>query len=215
MAKQKILVLTSILAIAGAAAWIYYHQPGAPQRFELGPYQALGYGTGEETAKLLGKKGGVVVVAPDSSQSPNPAVDGELSSFQEALRKNGLTVVEAVRFKLTPQERMGTGGAIPADQFHSLLRRHANVGAVVLFCAFPPLAGQDYEAIKQSPAKMIVASGYLPGYRRLLETRVIHLAIVPRFDRTSSPARTPQTLREWFESDFAMFTTDNLATLPY
>jgi hypothetical protein len=60
-----------------------------------------------------------------------------------------------------------------------------------------------------------VASGYLPGYRKLLEAQAIHLAIVPRFDRSAPPAKIPQTLREWFDSQFLVITPDNTATLPY
>ena len=215
MAKKTIVALISILAIAGAAAWIYYRQSGPSQRFDLSPYHALGAGVAEETAKLLGKKGQVVVIAPDTSPNPNPSVEGELDSFQEALKKNGLAVAATVRFKLTPLERMGTGGAVPGDQLFKVLQSHPNVGAVVLFCGFPTLAPQDYDALRQSRVKFVVASGYLPGYRNLLETQVIHLAVVPRFDRDSSSAKKPQTLREWFESEFVVVTPGTTATLPY
>jgi len=215
MVKKTLVAVSAILAVAGAAAWIYHIQSGPSQRFDLNPYRALGAGVAEETAKLLGKGGQVVVVAPDTSQNPNPTVDGELDSFQETLKKNGLTVAATVRFKLTPQERMGTGGAVPGDQLFKLLESNPNIGAVVLFCAFPPLAAQDYDALRRSRIKFVVASGYLPGYRNLLETQVIHLAVVPRFDPDDSPAKKPQTLREWFESQFVVITPGTTATLPY
>src|SRR5205809_4246759 len=122
MIKKTIVPLVCLLLIAGAAAWIYYHQSGPSQRFDLSPYHALGAGVAEESAKLLGKKGRLIVIAPDTRQNPNPSVEGELSSFEEAIKKSGLTVAEDVRFRLTPQERMGTGGAVPDDQFLSILR---------------------------------------------------------------------------------------------
>jgi len=215
MIKKTIGPLIAILAIAGAAVWIYRSQSGASQKFDLSPYNALGAGAAEETAKLLGNKGQVVVIAPDTSQFKNPAVEGELNSFQKTLKKSGLTIAAAVRFKLTPMESMATGGGVPRDQFLKVLQSHPNVGAVVLFCGFPRFAPQDYDALKQSRTKFVVASGYVPGYRNLLDAQVIHLAIVPQFDRSTAPAKPPQTLREWFEQEFLVITPGNTATLPY
>ena len=57
MVKKTVIVFVSLLAIAAAVAWTYYHQPEASQRFDLSPYRARGAGVAEETARLLGKKG--------------------------------------------------------------------------------------------------------------------------------------------------------------
>jgi hypothetical protein len=216
MIKKTMGPVIAILAIAGAAVWIYRSQSGASQKFDLSPYHALGAGAAEETAKLLGNKGQVVVMAHDTTEFKNPAVDGQLKSFQQTLKKNnGMSIAATLRFKLTPMERMATGGAAPRDLFLNALQSHSNLGAVVLFCGFPPLTLSDYDTLKQSGTKVVVVSGYLPAYRRLLEAQLIHLAIVPQFDRSTTPAKEPKTLREWFEQDFLVITPDNTATLPY
>ena len=215
MIKKTIGPLIAILVIAAAAVWIYRSQSGGSLKFDLNPYRVLGSGAAEETAKLLGNKGQVLVIAPDTSQFKNPAVEGELDSFQKTLKKSGMTVAAVVSFKVTPMERMATGGAVPRDQFLNALQSHPNVGAVVLFCGFPSFAPQDYDTLKQSSTKFVVASGYLPVYRKLLEAQVIHLAIVPQFERSDAPAKEPKTLREWFEQEFLVITPANTATLPY
>ena len=213
--KNKLTPLLAILAIAAALAWIYRNQSGSSQKFDLNPYQALGAGVAEETAKLLGNKGSVVVISHDTSEFQNAALDGQLSSVQKSLAKCGLTIAATVKFKLKPMERMATGGAVPRDQFLQVLQSHPNVGAVVLFSGFPPLASQDYSALKQSGVKVVVASGYGPGYRKLLESQVIHLAIVPQFTRPATPGNPPSTLRGWFEQEFLVVSPANAATLPY
>lgn len=215
MLKKTIGPLLAILVIAGAVVSIYRGQSGGAQKFDLNPYRALGAGTAEETAKLLGNKGSVVVISPDTREIKNAAIDGQLDSFQKTLAKSGLTLAATVRFKLTPMERMATGGAVPREQFLQGLQGHPNVGAVVLFCGFPPLASQDYDALKQSGAKVVVASGYVPGYRKLLEAQVIHLAVVPQFERPATTGNPPQSLRGWFEQEFLVLTAANTATLPY
>ena len=182
----------------------------------MNPYHALGAGTAEETAKLLGAKGAVVVISPDTSQFKNAAVEGQLQSFVATLQKNqALSIAATVNFKLTPMERMGTGGAVPRDQFLQALQSHPNAGAVVLFCAFPSLAEQDYAALKQSGVKVVVASCYAPVYRKLLEAQVIHLAIAPKLDRPATNGTRPSTLRGWFEQEFQVITSANVATLRY
>lgn len=201
MMKKTIGPLILILTIVGAAVWIYRSQT-TTQKFDLNPYQALGAGVAEETAKLLGNAGQVVVIAPETSESKDPAMEGQLNSFQNTLKSRGLTVAATIRYRLTPMERMGTGGAVPRDRLFDAVQKHPNVGAVVLFAGFPSLPSQDQAALKQSSAKFVVASGNNPNYRNLLEAQVIHLAIVPQFDRSATTAKKSQTLQEWFVSEF-------------
>jgi hypothetical protein len=216
MIKKSIGPLLAILMIVGAITWIYRSQSDRPQKFDLNPYHALGVGVAEETAKLLGERGSVVVISPDTSEFNDAAVDGELESFCDVFQKNkGMTIAGTVKFKLTRMERMATGGAVPRDQFLQALQNHPNVGAVVLFCGFPSLDSQGYAALKQSGARIVVASGYVPFYRKLLETQVIQLAIVPQFDRPVAAGTQPKTLRGWFEQEFLVITPTNTATLPY
>jgi hypothetical protein len=215
MTKEKLVPLLASLVIFGAVVWIYRGQSRA-RSFDLNPYQALGAGTAEETAKLLGSQGSVVVISPDTSESKNAAVDGQLQSFQDTLQKNKAVAIAAtVKFKVTPMERMGTGGAVPRDQFLQALQIHPNAGAVVLFCGFPPLDSQDYATLKKSGIKVVVASGYLSAYRKLLESQVIHLAIIPQFETPPAGGKPPTTLRGWFDQDFLVVSAANAATLPY
>lgn len=215
MTKEKLVPLLAILVIAGAVAWIYRGQSGG-QKFDLNPYQALGAGTAEETAKLLGNQGSVLVISPDTSEFQNAAVEGQLQSFQATLQKNkALSLAGTVKFKVTPMERMATGGAVPGEQFLQALQSHPNAGAVVLFCGFPPLASQDYATLKQRGIKVIVASGYVSRYRNLLASQVIHLAIIPQFEAPPANGKPPPTLRGWFERDFLVVSAANTAALPY
>ena len=210
MAKKPTQLFIAIVAVVAAAGWAYYSASGPSQKFDLTPYNALGTGVAEETIKLLGNKGQVVIFAPDTSEFDDPVVEGQLSYFERAIKKSGVTIMATLRFKLTAMERMETGGAVPGAQVAKAMQDHSNVAAVVLFCAFP----QDYAAPKPGGPKFIVASGYMPAYRNLVESRVIAAAIVPRFD-SAKTARKPQTLREWFDEEFLVITPENLASLPY
>ena len=215
MAKNNLLKIIAVLVMAGIAAWLFYKQSDSSPKFDLSPYNALGAGVAEETSKLLGNKGSVLVITEDTSEFKNPAVEGQLKSFKETIQNSKtVTIAAAETFKLKPMERMATGGAIPRDQFVKILQAHPNISAVVLFCAFPQLTAQDAASLKQSGAKVIVASACVPGYRKLVESQVINLAIVPQFEKAAN-ASTPTTLRGWFEQEFLVVSAANAAALPY
>ncbi len=195
-------------AIAGGGAWIYYSHS------QPGPSNILGYGVAEETARLLGNKGQVMIIAPDTTELEYPSVKDALNLFQKTLNKKGMTVATTVKFKLTPIERMATGGVVPRDQFLNALQSHANPGAIILFCGFPQLAKEDYDILKQSGAKVVVASGYIPRYTNLLKAQVIDLAIVPQFDGSAASSKKPRTPLERFESEFVVITSSNAGNVP-
>ena len=105
-------VLVGTLAVAAAAGSLYFAFGRGSSKINLGPYEALGAITAEETTKLLGEKGQVLVVVRDTGVNKNPSVEAELKSFQQALtRHSGLTAV-IERITVTPMLMMSTGRSI-------------------------------------------------------------------------------------------------------
>lgn len=212
--KLKNVALSALLLALTVGLWFFGAKSTRGPKFDTNPYRALGAGVAEETAKLLGAKGRVVVITQDTTELPNPAIDGQLKAFEEGIQKKpGMSLAPPVRFNLTPMERMATGGGVPRESFLAALQSKP-LHAVVLFCAFPALAAADYETLKQSGVKVVVASGYVPSYRSLLESRAIDLAVVPRPDRPdkTDPAASLQAI---FSQDFIAITPETTAQLPY
>ena len=206
MFKKALSLAIPIVAIVGAGLWIYRSQSGGFKDVDFGIYEVLGAAGAEEVSRIVPAKTAVAVVAPDTKDSPNMVLDAQLKSLQQGLKKKGLPVGTIFRFKLAPQERMATGGAIPVEQFLKMLRAES-AGAVVLFCAFPQLSAQELESLKKSGKKFVVISGYLPGYRQLIETGVVQRAIVPRSDGASD--KPSATAQERFESQFQVLAAEN------
>ena len=214
MNKQTRDILVASLAAGAVAASLYFAIAGRSPRIDLNPYTALGAVTAEETAKLLGNKGQVLVMARDTGADKNPSVEAELKAFRQTLKKHaGLSQVTE-RILATPMLMMATGGGVPPDQLFKALATHANVGALVLFCGLPPLADPELETLKKSGVRIVVVSSFQPGYRLLLEQQVIHLAIVPRPDAPPPGAQPPRTLRERFDQDYLIVTPAAAARLP-
>ena len=202
------------VAVCAAVVALYFAFADRSPKLNLDPYDVLGAVTAEETAKLLGNKGLVLLIVRDTGPNKNPSVEAELKAFQETLKKQpGLaTVIE--RIPLTPMMMMATGGGAPPDEFLKALQTHANAGAVVLFFGFPQLTEPELQTLKQSGVKIVVVSSFRTGYKQLLERQAIHLAVVPRSDAPPPGTQTPRTLRERFDQLYTTFTPADTARLP-
>jgi hypothetical protein len=202
------------LALAAVAISIYFSLAGRSQRVNVDTYEVLGTVTAEETAKLIGNKGQVLVMARDSGADKIPSLEAELLAFYQTLKKHAAISVITEKVTVTPMLMMSTGGGVPPDELFKALETHANVAAVVLFFGFPQLADAELETLKKYGAKTIVVSSFHPDYKRLLEQQAIHMAIVPRPDSPEPGGRAPRTLRERFDQDYAIVSAADAARAP-
>jgi hypothetical protein len=204
MGKRTKDFIVGTLAVGAAAIAIYFALAGRSQKINLDLYDVLGAVTAEETARLLGNKGQVLVIARGAGADKNPSVEAELKAFQQTLKsQKGMSVITEM-MQVSPNQMMATGGGVPPEQFLKALETHANLGAVVLFMGFPQLTDSDLEGLKKSGVKIVVAGALRPGDRQLIERQAIHLAIVPRSDSPSPGAPAPRTVRERFDQEFTI-----------
>ena len=87
MDKRTRDIIVATLAVGAAAVALYFALAGRSQKINLDPYDVLGAITAEETAKLLGNKGQVLVMARGTGANKNPSVEAELKAFQQTLKK--------------------------------------------------------------------------------------------------------------------------------
>lgn len=213
MGKQTQVTMVALLVVAAAVS-LYFAFADRSQKINLDTYDVLGAVTAEETAKLLANNGQVLVMARDTGADKNPSVEAELKAFQQRLKKYGGLSVITEKIQVTPMLMMSTGGGVPPDQLLKACRTHPKIAAVVLFFGFPELADGEIAALKQSGVKIVVVSAFRPGYQRLLERQVIHLAVVPRPDALPPTAGKPQTVRERFNEDYVIMTPTGTSGAP-
>lgn len=216
MNTKPLVAVIAVVAILGAVAFLYLNWPGRSPRIQLDSYQALGGVAAEETARLLKQNGQVVIITPDNRTGANPAEAAQLKAFSSTLKKQrGVSLAAVETFSVTPMEQMALGGSVPRERFVQVLQAHPKVSALVLFAGFPTLEQADFDLLKQVGAKIVVISGYRPGYKVLLQAGLINVAITPRIDSPPENPKPPQTLQEWFDRDYMIVTPDKAPGLPY
>lgn len=203
--RTKDLIVES-LAVATVVLAVYWGLKGHSPRIDLDPYEVLGAVTAEETARLLGGPGRVLVMVRGSGADENPSVVAQLRAFERSLKKQGGLSLVTVRVEATPMLMMATGGGIPPDQLLAALATQANVAAVVLFGGLPALSDPEVQALRKRAVKLVVVSSFRPDYERLMEQKVLHLAVVPRPDSPPPHVERSRTLRERFDQEYLLVT---------
>src|SRR5262245_53712304 len=162
MSQKTLGQVALVLVLAALSVWIFRRSSDRP-KINLNPYQALGAVAGEETSKLLGQQGEIIIVIPDPGSDRDPVMDAQLAAFHKELKKAGKVIVRSTEtVKMDPFQSMRTGGAMPSEQFLGLLKKHAGVAAVVLFLGFPALGNEDIAELKTCSTKRIVISAAIP-----------------------------------------------------
>lgn len=213
MVNKNILATIVLLALIAGAVLLLVSQFQRGPKINLKPYQALGVITAEETAKLLGNQSSIVVIAEDFGNYNMAWVKAQMTSFKSTLEKNGITITKIEKV-IEPQLSEGQGQAFTAEILLRLMQNHPQISGVVIFAALPGFSQQDFSRLRQQGKKVIVVSKITMGYRTLLESGTIHVAIVPRPETPVVSEKKPKTPRELFAEEYVVVTRANLSDLP-
>jgi len=202
-----------VVAVAAAAVSIYIAVVGGSPKINLETYNVLGAVTAEETAKLLAGKGRVLAMARGSGSAVNPSVEAQLKAFRDALKKRGSFEVRTEKVEGDPMQMMATGGGISNELLFKALDTHQGLAALVLFLGFPPLSDNEVGKLQKYGVKIVLVSPFQPDVHRLLERRVIQMAVVPKPEpvETTTPART---VRERFDQEYLVLGTGGNPSAP-
>ncbi|MBI3657443.1 MAG: hypothetical protein HY232_13595 [Acidobacteria bacterium] len=219
MSKNTLVALVALSVIFGCLTWLYFTQFGRMPQTLLKPDQALGDVVAEETAKLLGKRGQVVVVR-ELADRKSLALDTQVDFFKKGLKKmpgitlGGVELVKMGRLPMSPEKRMIDPFAEPSmgllpSQLVNIVQSHPKADAFVIFGGFPPLTAEEFNGLKQGGSKWIVVSDYEPHYKGLMQAQIIGLAIVPRLGSSQKSGEEPKTSREWFDREYIVVTPES------
>src|SRR5256885_9567173 len=82
--KNILIAVASLLTIVGSASWIYYREFKAPKH-DVGLHRRVGEVLAEQTVKLVGSKGRLVLITIPTGQEPE--LKTQLEAFRSTLKK--------------------------------------------------------------------------------------------------------------------------------
>ena len=175
----------------------------------LEPGQALSSVLADEAVRLAGTKKQVALITPDASWGPASIVE---ESLRGALKKRGVTVVTAKAADVGNPMFSGQVG-LKAKDFLEALEKSAGAGAVISLAGAPLLKPEDASRMSPDHPPVLVVATAMQGNKmglrmdpvqlaRLLEAKVIQLAIIDGADLTIQPAGKKDPTRELFAQHY-------------
>jgi len=213
MNKRALGSVVLVVLIFGSWAWLYFTL--RPKGIDLNPYSALGEAAAEETIKLLHNSGRLVLVDGDFGDYKilAPINNAQVKSFEKTIRKAHLKIAALERVPIAPPTMARTGIFMQSGQISTLVSRHRDVDAIVLFVGLASLADFNETGSEGRKPKLVLVSNYEPYYETLLQKRALQLAIVPRPEESSDRDNTIQSRRQWFERHYQVVTPERIAEL--
>src|SRR5262249_46124972 len=156
-------------------------------------HQAVGQVMAEETARLVGHLGKIVVITVDNRTAPELKI--QIAAFQKHLKVlGGLTVKDRVVLDPGDNPKYRPGAGLSAKRFLKIVRKNSGVDAIVSFVGAPELTDQELAQMKTIP-KFIAEAHSPEKLVNLIEKKILLSAIVPRYEFPAPGPRKPQTSR--------------------
>src|SRR5258708_6018433 len=147
-AKQKLMGLAAICVILGSVLWIYRTEFGT-SNLNVPLHQAVGQIMAEETLRVAGHTGGVVLVTTDTAHAPELKV--QIEAFEKELKRRGITVKEKVTLDPGDNPKYRPGAGLSAKRFLKIVRKHPGTDAIVSFVGAPQLSEVEIAQLKSIP----------------------------------------------------------------
>src|SRR5262249_29676852 len=141
--------LGAILAILASAAWILWFELGpAKQNVQL--HQAVGQVMAEETSRLIGRAGGIVVVTVDNRTAPELKI--QLDTFRKQLKLLGaMTIKDTIVLDPGDNPKFRAGAGLSAKRFLKIVRKHPDAAAIISFVGAPEMTDEELSQMKTIP----------------------------------------------------------------
>jgi hypothetical protein len=212
--KSKQLAMTLALLACAVAALLLRRQFSSPT-VNLRPSAAVGEVLADEVGRLLGGAGKIVLLSRQLSKDGPDATGERVASFTVALQHRATLKLAATEWVPRPPAGTMDLGAVTPEQLLAAMEKNPEANALVVFAGLPAYSKSLSDELAARSVKLVAVCGYGPVARRWLESKVLALAVVPRFDDPPADAPAPKTAKEWFDREFQLLTPESLGRLPY
>ena len=199
-----------ILVIIASCVAIYFTQFRAV-KFNVGLHQRIGEVLAEQTARLIGTKGKVVVIAIETREWPE--LKRQLEAFNATLAKLGDFEVREYELDPKDQPKYSVGSGLSGRRYVRTVNKNTDAAVFVSFIGAPSFKEGDREQLSFSP-KLIVESRSIDDISGLFSEGLLDVAVVSRFKFPAPSPKSPSTPDEWFTKQYQIVTTQTAPLLP-
>ena len=212
--RRKTTAVVAVLAIVVSLVSLQRTLlPSAPENSRQ-PFVGLGQVLGEETVKILGDHGRVVVVVWDDHKQAGNLLNDALEAFRGVLKKHPkiqITATEVIRSDTNKHTMVDN---LSSKMFNELVEKHTQADGLVLFTGLPTLESQPPIQLPVPHPQIIAVQTSEPLTKSYFDRKIVNVAVSSSSEQVpTGSAANPQTPREWFDRFFQVFTIENYATL--
>ncbi len=203
--KNTLLAVASLVVIAASGAWIYFHEFRAPKH-DVRLHQRVGEIMAEQTAKLVGPKGRLVLITIPTG--PEPELKTQLEAFRAMLKKLGTYEIKDHELDTKDQAKYGLGAGLSGRRFVRTVKNNPKADGIVSFVGAPKLSESELAELTKMP-KFIAETKSPDHLPKLFDKQIIQVAIASRFTFPAPGPMSPKTPQEWFDKRYQIVLADS------
>jgi len=208
--KNGLLIAGSLLAITLSGLWIYYREFKAAKH-NVRLHRRIGEVMAEQTAKIIGPKGTLVLVTIPSASEPE--LKTQLEAFRQNLKKLGNYEIKEHELDTKDQAKYALGSGLSGRRFVRTVKNNPKADGIVSFVGAPRLSDEELAELTKVP-KFIAESRSPDHLPKLFDKQIIQVAVVSRFVFPAPGPREPRTPQEWFDKRYQVIVADDVKTIP-
>jgi hypothetical protein len=207
--KTTLVGIGAILVTASCAGWIYYSQFKAPKH-NVALHERIGEVLAEQTAKVVGPKGRLVVLTIPAGADPE--LKTQLEGFHRALKRLGQYDTKEHEVDTKDQLKYRAGSGLSGRKFVRAVKNHPRADALVSFIGIPSLSADEVAQIGTRP-KFIAESCSTEHLSELFTQQILQAAVVSRFEFPAPGPHKPKTPQQWFDKRYQIVTASDAGSI--
>jgi len=208
--KKGLAIAGSLLAIAFSGLWIYYREFRAP-RHNVALHRRIGEIMAEQTAKVMGPKGQLVVITIPASGEAE--LKTQLEAFRQKLKKCGEYEIKEHELDPKDQAKYALGSGLSGRRFVRTVKNNPKADGIVSFVGAPRLTDDEVAELTKVP-KFVAEARAVDHLPKLFDKKIIQVAVVSRFVFPAPGPKDPRTSQEWFDKRYQVIAADSVNTIP-
>lgn len=208
--KQVWTAVLALLATAGSALWIYWHEFKSPQH-DVELHRRIGEVMAEQTAQVAGNKGKIVLMTIPTSGEPE--LQTQLKTFRTALKKLGNFELREYEMDPKEQDKYAVGSGLSGRRYVRTVNKNLDAAVFVSFIGAPHMKDEDITELKLVP-KFVAEARSVDNLPKLFKKQLITVAVVSRFNFPAPGPLQPRTAQERFDKRYQIVVAESVGTIP-